>query len=185
MDRLPDNIIDRACELWVRAMRAPIYDNGDKSPQGLLAEALVASLPRNSDEPVLAKFRQELKRILSEPFTYEPFREGADPWVARVDSLLVDYHPDQPLRTAAERAGLKTEFPWKTSMHLEHGVVSFRQGYGAHTVYHYPLDSGLWLVTTLRGADRDVDALLDFARSGQRADFFIVEHDNATEAVAA
>ena len=57
------------------------------------------------------------------------------------------------LRQAAERAGLKMEFPWKTTMHVENEYVCVSNGYGSAYVYHYPLSGDRWLATTLHGDD--------------------------------
>jgi hypothetical protein len=72
-----------------------------------------------------------------------------------VTYLSVDYDPDLILRDAAEKAGLKTKFPWKTSMRLTDSYVTVSCGYGADYIFYYPLSDDRWFVTTLYGSDID------------------------------
>ena len=79
--------------------------------------------------------------------------------------LSVDYHPDKTLSTAAKAAGLQMEFPWKTTMWLSAGSLSLSAGYGAGSVYHYPLNDGRWLVTRLYG--EDIGKVVDYVQGGK------------------
>ena len=82
------------------------------------------------------------------------------------NNLHVDYGPDMLLSQAAEEAGLKMEFPWKTNMWLHNDCVAVRNGYAAPVQYHYPLDedSQQWCVTTMSGTDGDRQLLLNSVR---------------------
>ena len=148
------HIVERAVDLWVQMLENPRYDNGDLSLHGTMASMLADEVPRNNTPEILDRFRVELRRCLIEPFTSSYTRSGVTYEETRlVEWLRVDYDPDEVLRTAAERAGLEMQFPWKTSMTLEAGCLSVMQGYGAEPVYHYPLQDGRWLTSTLRGTD--------------------------------
>lgn len=169
-----ERIIDRVCFLWSAALENPKFDNGDTTGSSAFAAGMAAMLPRNSTDDVLANFRKELKAILMEEFT-EPPRAGGEPYVHWVTDLACDYGPCNALRTAAERAGLKTQFPWKTRMGFDERSIHFGEGYAAPYMYHYPAGDGQWVVTSLRGEHSDVDALVRFAEDGGRAPFFRVE----------
>lgn len=133
-----EQIVDRAVELWKRALADPVYDNGGDG----LASVLAGMAKQNSTADVLEAFGVALKAALMTPGQY-----------GYLDILSVDYDPDPTLRAAAEKAGLLTKFPWKTRMFINPDCVAFSQGYGAPDVYHYPLPDGRWLVTRLRGED--------------------------------
>jgi hypothetical protein len=170
-----ERIIDRVCMLWSAALENPRYDNGDTTGGSGFAAGMAAMLPRNSTEDVLARFRQELKAILMDKFTEPPFRAGGEPYVHWVTDLACDYGPCNALRTAAERAGLKTQFPWKTRMGFDEHSIHFGEGYAAPYIYHYPASADRWVVTSLRGEPSDIDALVKFAEEGGRAAFFRVD----------
>lgn len=151
-----ETIVDHAVELWVSLLRKPVYDNGDRSFTGIMTTALIEQMPKNNDEETLARFGQELRKILLEPLEWEssPRQDGAtQKYSTLFNDLDVDYHPNIPLAEAAKRAGLKMEFPIKTQMRLRENYLTFAVGYGAPTEYHYPLADGTWLVTRLSGDD--------------------------------
>lgn len=166
---------DRAVELWKRMLHSPKYDNvGDTgSPKERatqrMASMLAATIPSNATEDVLDAFGVELKRLLLDDSLSVYSRS----------SLGVDYGPDKLLSDAAAVAGLKMEFPWKTNMSICCAYVSVSSGYGAECVYHYPLDDGRWLVTTLNGSD--ISKVIEYAIGG--APTFDIE-DNLCEAIA-
>ena len=169
-EKEPDRrIFERAAELWVRMLANPKYDNlGPNSPespdsirQNTLASVLASRIPKNNTEDVLEKFRA----ILLENLTDENIQ------LRRRQSLHVDYHPDQILAEAANEAGLKMEFPWKTSMWITDAYISVRNGYAAESVYHYPLSNNDWLVTTLTGSD--ISKLIGFIENGVLPEFTI------------
>ena len=141
-----EKIVDRAVELWKRMLKNPKFDNGDPSPSGFFAGAMAKTIPNNATDEILQVFGENLKTALMNPepeYKQEFFHS----------SLGVDYGPDKVLHDAANKAGLKMEFPWKTSMSLWTEHVSVSAGYGAERVYHYPLADGRWLMTTLCGSD--------------------------------
>jgi hypothetical protein len=151
-------IIDKAVDLWVQMLSKPKYDNiGNSEPmtmQYLQTMTLASMLPKNNTPEVLEKFREALRDNLLNPFTTRYMERGQEKSYSRLISYIaVDYDPDPVLRDAAEKSGLKMEFPWKTSMHLTEHCVSLSYGYGAEHLYHYPLSDGRWFVTTLYGSD--------------------------------
>src|SRR5690242_165985 len=64
--KTPDIIIERAVELWCRALRVPLHDNGDKSEHGFMGFALVnmvsdAAIKEVDDYPAaIERFREIL-----------------------------------------------------------------------------------------------------------------------------
>lgn len=154
-----ERIVDRACALWVQMLRNPKYDNGDNSYAGAITQTLAHMVRVAKPTPLDAidRFGVELKKILMAPLEWEAkaYKEGEPPtkYTSLFNYLSVDYGPDIPLSTAAKRAGLEMEFPWKTSMSLREEYLSLGYGYGAAYVYHYPLSGDRWLETTLSGDD--------------------------------
>lgn len=150
-----EQIVDHAVELWVDLLRKPVYDNGDRSFTGVMTTALLDQMPKNNDEETLARFGQELRKILLAPLEWESSRHDGtiQKYTTLFNDLDVDYHPNIPLAEAAKRSGLKMEFPIKTQMWLREEYLTFAVGYGAPTEYHYPLADGTWLVTKLSGDD--------------------------------
>lgn len=166
-------IVVRAAELWVQMLSNPKYDNLGKNsnepPDSLLANTvasvLASKLPKNNTTEVLAHFGEELKTLLSGPIEWESeFGGKREKHTTLFRDLGVDYHPDIPLQKAAERSGLKIEFPWKTHMWLNEDSLSLRYGYGAVAVYHYPISGNRWLVTTLNGSD--IEKIIALVESG-------------------
>lgn len=174
-----ERIIDRVVLLWANALRNPRFDNGDHSLAGAMAAGLTSMLPNNSDNETLITFARELKSRLMVQFTEPPYRDGGKPYTHWVTSLEVDYDPCNVLRESASAAGLKTKFPWKTHMRFWSDHIYFSQGYAAEGVYHYPASEDRWVVTSLYGARRDIDALAQFAEDGGEAPFFRLEATSA------
>lgn len=161
-----ERIVDRACALWVAMLKNPRYDNlGEDSPESpesifanKMSSVLAAAIPKNNNDTILAAFAAALKRRLMEG---EPSTGGGK----RYHSYFsVDYGPDKILSDSAQEAGLKMEFPWKTTMSLGADYVSVGYGYGAPYVYHYPLSNDRWLETTLSG--RDIKKVIDLVERG-------------------
>ncbi len=158
-----ERIVGRAVALWMTMLSSPKYDNlGENSPESpdsiasnKFSSFLAGALPKNNTSEVIQRFGVELHKILMAPFTWEYEQNGEKKSITHqtVSYLGVDYAPDAALRVAAERAGLKMEFPWKTNMHLGNEYVSLGYGYGSPTVFHYPLSGDRWLATTLYGED--------------------------------
>lgn len=160
---VPDVIIDRAVELWCRALRQPKHDNGDNSVTGFMTLGLVgmtvdAELAKIDDlEARIEKFRQALAERLKfmQANDGEPTGKQGGPENYYFDRFLsVDYGPDPDLRFAADIADIPHSlFSWKSTVqiHATHVCSSF--GYGAEYIYHYPLTDGSWLVCRLSGDD--------------------------------
>jgi hypothetical protein len=170
-----ERIIDRVVFLWASALRKPKFDNGDNSMAGGMAGVLASMLPNNSDDETLAAFSRELKSRLMVQFTEPPYRKDQKPYTHWITDLEVDYGPCNVLAEAANAAGLKTQFPWKTRMTFWIDHLYFSQGYAAGRIYHYPASDDRWVVTSLYGDECDVAALVQFAESGAEAPFFRLE----------
>jgi hypothetical protein len=176
MDRkhVPDIIIDRAVDLWCRALHQPTFDNGDRSLTGFLGMGLAGMLADTEIKKVsdwaatIEKFRHELSTKLKflrdnegRPRPAEDIerdKAAGERWVADTyychHILSVDYHPGRELAAAADRAGVPHgAFSIKSSVHFEAEYVIAHFGYGAPAIYHYPLPDGRWLLTQLSGAD--------------------------------
>jgi len=170
-----ERIVARAADLWVAMLARPKYDNlganslesrESKDANGM-ASILATLIPKNNTPDVLQRFGEELRKILMAPLDWE-YKNSHSGQVTKhstlFDSLHTDYGPDIPLVTAAERAGLKMEFPWKTGMFLSENHLSVSHGYGAPYVYHYALYGERWLVTTLHGDD--ISKIIALVESG-------------------
>ena len=163
-------IVARACQLWVRMLAAPKYDNGETDPfRRSFASVLVERIPKNNEPSVLERFEECLYSWLIEETKYDHDNKRIVKHLGSghyENNLHVDYGPDMLLHQAAEEAGLKMEFPWKTNMWLHHNDVAVRNGYGAPEYFHHPLDEAgqQWCVTTMRGTDEDNARLLDSVR---------------------
>lgn len=159
---LDDRCIDRAVELWVRALRKPKFDNGAYDTPNLIANSLAANFAAkelskeleeaNAFEAKLEVFRRDLSEKIKK-------RRDSDQHLYR--RLGVDYHPDTYLRESAEVAGISVGlFSIKSDVSFYNHFVQASFGYGAEDVNHYPLDGGLeagnWLITTLRGSDIEI-----------------------------
>lgn len=153
---MDERLVDKAVDIWKKLLAKPKYDALGDGPSSIeertsmgLASTMAAMLPNNATPEILDKFGEELKKILMDENrnTYER------------TTMHVDYGPDRTLQEAAELAGLKMEFPWKTSVRIftgEHGEiphVTVAAGYGAASKRRYPLKNGKWLVTDLCGED--------------------------------
>lgn len=157
---MTDKIAARAAELWVRMLTSPKYDAlGDTgSPadrQTMAAASLMAlQMPNNADEDTLSKFGEELKKsLMDEGITHH-----------QRCYLNVDYGPCEILSNAAERAGLKMEFPWKTNMQIYSDRISVSYGYRADAISHHLMPDGRWLVAKLTGPD--ISIVMDYVNGG-------------------
>lgn len=158
-----ERIVDRAVELWKRALVTPTYRAeapGHTTPAMAQASAIAHMLPRNTTPDVLDAFGAALKVEL---MTLVASEHDPD-YTYFMNNLCVDYDPCHVLLRAAKSAGLKVQFPWKSYMTLAADHLSFSVGYGADQIYHYPMPNGQWLVTSLRG--RDMDKVIRFLNGG-------------------
>lgn len=162
----PDVLIERAVELWCRALRQPKHDNGDKSVRGFFTGALAglnadAALAKVDDYgAAIERFRSELVTTLKFQRDNEGKPTGKQlnygPELYRLErSLRVDYHPCAVMHDAAKKAGVPlSAFSWKSSVSIwDDDCVTSSLGYGAKDKNHYPLSDGSWLICELRGGD--------------------------------
>lgn len=181
-----DLLIERAVELWCRALRSPKFDNGDNSERGFFAAGLAGI---NSDTAVakVDEFDQAVERfrkILVDKLKFLRDHDGQPtgehgqhgPRHYYFDGCLsTDYQPDKDLAEAATEAGVPYKlFSWKSSVNLySPGAVCSSFGYGAPAVYHYPLDRGRWLITMLRG--EEMPSIIKAVEEGRLPEFQVEE----------
>lgn len=162
-----DLILERAAELWVRALIAPKFDNGANNTAslmaGVLTDQMAAKIVADADYPAaLERFRvalvADLKRQRDHAGEPDPGREGSVIYLTQ--SLGTDYGPDRTLAAAAEIAGLPTTvFPWKSLVSFYGGEsVCAEFGYRGAPAYHHPISGGRWAITScaLFGPDRAI-----------------------------
>lgn len=156
----------RAAFLFTELCRKPKFDNGDLSLTGMMCQTLAERLPHEPDGQKLIAFRDGLEQFLLEE----------DDKGYRHASLDVDYGPSLYIANIADRIGLKVQFPWKTNVWAYRDHVTVRAGYTAETIYHYALDGGKWLVTSLSGSE--VEKIKKFVLTGE-VPSFTVESESA------
>lgn len=163
-ENVPDIIIDRAVELWCRALARPRFDNGDSSTNGGFAMALhIINAGRDRDQVNYGEAIERFRRILSAQLKEARDKNGQPtgrqgpngPEFYRLERHLGTDHPDPALAKAATEAGVPhSAFSWKSTVSFyDDGCVSASFGYGAPHFNHYPLSDGSWLVCQLRGED--------------------------------
>lgn len=184
---IEDRILDRAIELWVRALGKPKFDNGDNSFMGAIGKSLCeqnADFAKNNISDYnasLEKFRHALGGKLKflrdnheekrPPEEIQKEKDTGKNWVSEVyyqiNTLTVDYHPCGILMEAATEAGLSESlFSIKSSISFYNNkAVQERFGYASETIYHYPLPNGEWLITKLQG--EDMDKIINAALEGR------------------
>ena len=118
-DDCPANIA-AAVNWWKNTLASPKMDNGD-SQMDLFMALLGSSLTRGNTEEAIAKFCEELSKLLC-----EESKNGRDTF-----HLDVDYGPGEYLYDAAEKAGVRLQFPCKTNMQITPQKVSVSYGYCA------------------------------------------------------
>ncbi len=142
-------LVDRAVELWKRALAAPVYNNlapGEDHMPSMLTNMMLTVAPKDNTPEKLKAFGEALKARIESPTTSH---DGTFTYYE--DYMGVDYHPSRLLKDAAEDVGLNMPFPIKTGLNIDDDCVSFHMGYASSTMYHYPLADGRWLVTDLTG----------------------------------
>lgn len=153
-------VIRRAAVIWRRLLETPEYraTNENSGPEDIrnmgMAAFLARSIPTNSTPGLLDQFSDELQRRIEAHIE----SEGFAPY------MHVDYGPDEILAESAKAVGLEIQFPWKTNVRLRRDAVSVSAGYVAEYIYHYPLNDGRWLVSSLSGSD--VAKLIELIESG-------------------
>ncbi|MGN7710802.1 hypothetical protein [Agrobacterium radiobacter] len=164
-EKVSDIIIERAVELWCRALRKPRFDNGDNSDAGFFTAGLAymnADTAAGTSEldQAIERFREALVNNMKFARDHEGDPTGKlgqyGPETYYFDKCLsTDYGPDKSLREAADQAGIPHKlFSWKSSVNVyDPAAVCASFGYAAPAIYHYPLSGGRWLITKLRGED--------------------------------
>ena len=89
-----------------------------------------------------------------------------------MSSIHIDYNPWGKLAELADKHGIHhSHFPIKTRMFVDENYVSVSKGYGAPNLFHYLLDNGKWLITTLSG--KDIDKIKDHVVNGTELEWTI------------
>lgn len=168
---MKEEIIKRAVDLWCKKLKAPTYDNGDKSLQGVLGQGLAAININHAMKGVddldaqIEKFRIALTESITNEASKDEYFYG---------ELSVDYHPCRLLAEAGKIAGIPDRlFSIKSRAMIEDNYVSTSFGYGVANQNHYPLPDGRWLITTLKGSADDMSKILTHAMTGNKIEFFI------------
>lgn len=152
----------KAAELWKSMLRKPTFDNGDKSEAGLFTSMLASLSPSNATDEILNVFGEKLtEKILTKSDKYPEYYPNT--------TLGSDYGPDLTLDQCANESGLKCQFPFKTVVWVMSDCVQVRNGYGAEAVFHYALDNGKWLVTTLCGSE--IEKIKKYVTDGTPLEF--------------
>ena len=116
-------------------------DNGDRSPASGIAAMLGtmrADMDRPDDDPATCLVRALLKHRED---VWEWAGDNGRTYYTTIRRLDVDYHPNIDLLGISEAAGLKPSiWPWKSSVEMDDFYVRARIGYGARTLYYYPLE---------------------------------------------
>ena len=164
---IPDIIIERAVELWCRALRRPDHDNGDRSFAGVLGAAIGNTVAERQIAaiPDYAAAIEVFRAALVERLKYKRDHEGEPTgeqnsngsprmhWLSC--SLNTDYHPDDDLAFAADKAGIPhSAFSIKSRVSFyDASHVSAAFGDAAVPLCHFPLPDGRWVITRLSGDD--------------------------------
>lgn len=157
--KVSDEIIERGVELWCRALRAPRYDNGDKSMIGFIGMGMASENARHDREGIdMAERIEAWREALVKHLRYQrdnDGKEGVDgETIYFYSNLSCDYGPCREMAVAANEVGIPhSAFSYKSTVYLDRDCVSAGFGYGKPYEQHYPLPDGRWLITSLRGED--------------------------------
>ncbi len=174
MKEFPDKIIKKAVDLWCKQLLSPFFDNGDNSFIGMMGQAL-ATMKIEADRSKIEDMERRIE-VFREALTEELFRlrdcpeqdEYFQTW------LYVDYHPCPLLAMAADKDRIPhSQFSCKSNVHIRPKFIASRFGYGADYLYHYPLEDGRWLVTTITGSDDEMSKIFNHVLNGNELDFYI------------
>ena len=126
--KLSADQIDIAVEWWGERLRVPTFNtlsprerNDPGSRGAAFAEILATTHAGTKDDKQVNAFKTALREELED--------KSFEPWMG----LFVDYHPDQALAHALEKAGLEVgmmTLPWKSGMVFPRGGVKAHVGYG-------------------------------------------------------
>lgn len=186
---IPDYIIERAANIWSKALFFPIYDNGDKRKEGEFVEALQVINATNAvfKTSDLGKKIYRFNACLISRLTFSQHHQGKDRPAEVIEKekalgrqyvpekymfekyLTVDYHPCRILSEVAEEVGIPFSlFSIKSEVYIGDYYVRSRFGYTAETHYHYKLPSqDKWLVINSLLSEKDLDVALEVVMDGR------------------
>lgn len=149
--KISNNLVDRAVDLWCKALLNPFFDHGDNGEVGAMTAALgeINISAELKNEPNLSAkievFRKDLTARIKEQLSSNS---------RRYVYLETDYAPSGLLSESARAAGIPgTLFSIKSHVSISDDSVSSSFGYSSERCNHYPLSNNRWLVTTLTGGD--------------------------------
>ena len=152
-------LIDRAVDLWCRALATPTFDNGMELTALKLSALHLASANNALESIPDLKERIEVFRAEMTNKLVNSENERYCRW------LDVDYSPCRPLAEAADVAGISHSlFSIKSSVSINDNSITSSFGYGHERVYHYPLENGQWLITSLQGSD--ISKIIELVQGG-------------------
>lgn len=189
-EKVSDVIIERAVELWCRALRNPKFNNGDNSEAGFFTAGLAymtadTAAGETEVDKAIERFREALVTNMKFLRDHDGEPTGRQNEYGRPETyyfdacLSTDYHPDENLRRAADQAGIPHKlFSWKSSVNVyDPAAVCAKFGYAAPDFYHYPLSGGRWLITQLRG--RDMPLIIKAVEEGRLPELHVEEPEAA------
>lgn len=145
-----DNLIEKAVDIWCKAIHNPIHDNGDDSEQGFMGSLLISMNTQSSKEGMsnIVKQVEIFRDELTSRLKGQNENDRLNRW------LDVDYHPCSLLMECAEKADIPANmFSIKSCVAIYDDHIDVRFGYSAKSVKYYPLPDGRWLLTSLSGDD--------------------------------
>ena len=133
-------------------------DNGEQDlKRKMFMDVMSMKIQENNpiSKETIEAFTEDLEQeILKEDDGYHP-----------MGSIHIDYGPFKELADLADKHGIHySHFPIKTTMFIDQDHISVSKGYGSPYTYHYLLENGKWLITTLSG--KDIDKIKDHIVNG-------------------
>ena len=130
----PQDLARTAARWWGdRLRRPPKMDNGDPRFEAIAHELLSFASDRPVGDKLVRQFEAALESLLLERLQAEG---------ATSVSIRVDYHPDELLQAAAERArlDLRLKLPVKTAMRVDgtERTIEVKHGYSDSFTQIYP-----------------------------------------------
>lgn len=114
-------ISEIASEWWAKNIMKPKFDNGDDSPNGVLANILMHSLVQDITEEQINKFKFRLKAYIENELNEKTYNI----WIG------VDYHPCKILCDISKECNINVNnLPIKSDMDLDRTHITARLGYG-------------------------------------------------------
>lgn len=84
---------------------------------------------------------------------------------SELSRLYIDYGIGGELADLADEHSIHhSHFPIKSSIYVGYDYITESKGYGSPTKYHYLLENGKWLITTLSG--QDIEKVKDHVVNG-------------------